>query len=86
MLRNRLDTSEGTVEARSAAIVAGEIADVIDASVACRFRHSVVVAEEDDLNGRTKRTPTLDGVSLDVANVTLKRLRDCEQSQHRGRQ
>ena len=60
-------------------------ADVVDACIACRFLHSVLIAEEDDLNERTKRTPTLDRVSLDVADVTLERLGDCEQSQHRGR-
>ena len=83
--RNGLHTFEGAVEARRTPAVACELADVVDASVARRLFDSLLVADEDDLHARAKRAPTLDRVSLDVADVSPKRLGDCEQSQHRGR-
>ena len=86
MQRDPLHAGEGAVETRRASIVPREIADVVDASVARGVRHSLLVADEDDLHGWAKRTPALDRVSLDVADVTPERLRDCEQSEHCGRQ
>jgi len=79
---NRCRAFEGAVEAGGATIVPCKAANVLDACISGCLRHPLLVSDENYLDVRLKRAPTLDRVTLNLANVATKRLGDGEDRQH----
>src|SRR3954451_25275266 len=82
MVCNAVDERECVVEAGCPSLVRGHAPDVLDPGSSRCVRDTRLVADQHDLHA-VERLPARECVALDHADVTVERLWDREERQHR---